>query len=415
VKLSNTFTRYNEEKQKNQDALLQAKQEAEAANQAKSDFLANMSHDLRAPLNGIVGMLQLLDRAHVNSEQQGYVRIALKSSRRLTELLSDILDISRVEAGKMPLRYEPFDLTRVIKHVCDLFSITFQQNNVSLTYEIHPAIHTMLIGDSARLQQILSNLLGNSSKFTKTGSVQLEVYPLPAVTSSENRILFTVVDTGEGIPANEIEHLFEPFTQAGHEWRKNSQGSGLGLAICKRLVKLMGGNIYVESELGIGTTVSFCVSFDRCKAESKKKDIPQTENAIEFRALNILVAEDDTISATTVKWLLEKCGCTVTTVGNGAEALETLKKNHFHAVLMDIQMPIMGGLETVQAIRRNEAGEKNKDIPVIALTAFAMEGDKDHFIEKGMDGYLSKPVDMTELHAVLQKVVSLRHQTSLFQ
>lgn len=403
-KLSETFTKYAQEKQKNQDDLLQAKQEAEAANLAKSEFLANMSHDLRTPLNGIMGMLQLLDHTPVNSEQHDYIQIALKSSKRLTGLLSDILDLSRVEARKMPLRQEPFDLVQTVRQVCDLFQITFKQIEVELESSIHPSLPRMMIGDGARLQQILNNLLGNAAKFTKNGSVKLEVYPLPPIQPGTNRVLFTVADTGIGIAPEEIDLLFEPFQQADKDQTRIAQGAGLGLAICKRLVELMDGNIFMESEPGTGTTVSFCVTFGECTTEPEETIKPKTEVEHGSVGLDILVAEDDSINATTVKWLLERNGCTVKIVENGVEALEALTENQFHAVLLDIQMPIMGGLETVQAIRQGKAGPNNTDIPVIALTAYAMKGDQKNFLDKGMDGYLSKPVDLKKLQSVLQQV-----------
>lgn len=403
-KLSNTFVKYANEKQQIQNDLLGAKQAAEAANRAKSQFLANMSHDLRTPLNGIIGMLQLLDQTPVTSEQKEYVQVALKSSQRLTELLADILDLSRVEEGKMPLRHEQFDLLRTINQVCDLFRITFKQMGVALHSSIHPSIPRMMLGDVARLHQILNNLVGNAAKFTKIGSVDLEVYPLPAVQSGRYRVLFTLTDTGIGIAPHDIDHLFQPFRQVGDDWEQNAQGVGLGLAICKRLVKLMDGDIFVESEPGVGTTISFCVSFGECKSPPIKLAIPNPDILSESANINILVAEDEHINAITVKWMLEKIGCTAMIVENGAEALHALNKHHFHGVFMDIQMPVMNGLEAVQAIRQGKAGREKANIPVIALTAYSMKGDQERFLNQGMDGYISKPVELKQLKAVLQQL-----------
>ena len=410
AKLSNTFTRYAKEKEKHQDDLLAAMHAAEAASRAKSEFLANMSHDLRTPLNGIMGMLQLLDQTPVSSEQHEYVETALKSSKRLTGLLSDILDLSRVEAGKMPLRQEPFALAQLFSHLSDLCQITFKQTGVKLESSIHPAIPEMMIGDGARLQQVLNNLLGNAAKFTRTGYVALEAYPLPPVQPDRCRILFTVTDTGIGIDPKEIEHIFEPFRQAGNNWQQNIQGSGLGLAICKRLVKLMEGDIFVESEPAVGTTVSFCISFGNCTSKPVKAVETEMRKDLDLLGLEILVAEDDSINAITIKWLLEKFGCRATIADNGAEALKILVEHQFHAVFMDIQMPVMDGLETVQAIRQGKAGEEKRKMPVFALTAYAMSGDQEHFMDQGMDGYLSKPVDLDKLQTLLRQVAALYRQ-----
>ncbi|WP_163338899.1 hybrid sensor histidine kinase/response regulator [Desulfopila sp. IMCC35008] len=409
-KLSNIFYRFAEEKQEKQDSLLRKKQAAEATNQAKSEFLANMSHDLRTPLNGIMGMLQLLDRTIETSEQQEYVKIALKSSRRLSVLLSDILDLSRVEAGQMSLRNEPFDLAETVKQVCDLLYITCKEKGLELNPMIHPPLPELMLGDGTRLQQILNNLLGNAIKFTETGGVTIEVCPLPIQQPGSHRVLFVVADTGVGINSRELKHLFEPFRQGGDNWEKRDQGAGLGLAICKRLIGLMGGNLFVESEPGRGTTISFCLNFGLCEFCPEEKVTSRKDTEAQLFGLDLLVAEDDGISALTIEMLLKRCGCTVTTAENGAEALDAMIGNHFDAVFLDIQMPVLDGLKTARAIRQGKAGPDNTHTPLIALTACVMKGDEEHILDKGMNYYLPKPVDLENLYSVLNTIVAQRTQ-----
>lgn len=405
-KLSNTFYRYAEKKQEKQDNLLRKKRAAEATNRAKSEFLANMSHDLRTPLNGIMGMLQILGQTTETSEQQDCVKIALKSSRRLSVLLSDILDLSRVEAGQMPIRNEPFDLAKTVKQVCDLFYITSREKGLEFKEAIDPSLPELMIGDGTRLQQILNNLLGNAIKFTETGRVAVEVCPLPVIRPGSHRVLFIVADTGIGMNSRELKHLFEPFQQGGNSWEKREQGAGLGLAICKRLIGLMGGNLFVDSEPGRGTTISFCINFGVCEYHPEEKAITPKDTELQPLYLDILVAEDDYISAVTIEMVLKRCGCTVAIAGNGAEALDAMAANHFDAVFLDIQMPVLDGLKTAQAIRQGKAGPENIHIPLIALTACVMKGDEEYILNKGMDYYLQKPVDLKQLYSVLHTVAA---------
>lgn len=387
-----------------EEELRKAKEKAEAASRAKSEFLANMSHEIRTPMNGVLGMLQLLQTTSQSAEQKEYTLTAIQSSKRLTRLLSDILDLSRVEANRLSIQSQPLDLAEVVSQTCELFNPTAQQAQVDLLCHVDPRIPHTMNGDAARLQQVLTNLIGNAFKFTKEGRISIEAYSLATSDQNTFRVLFSITDTGIGIPDEMAEKLFQPFTQASEGYRREYQGAGLGLSICKRLVELMGGNIALESEPGIGTTVHFCVTF------SVDEPLPIPETTIpapsERKSFRILLAENDDVNRLSTTKLLEKHGHTVTAVENGQEAISQLKVGHFDVVLMDIQMPLMDGMEATAGIRKGDAGQKNKNIPIIAMTAYTMGGDREQFLASGMNGYIAKPVDVEQLEALLQNVLA---------
>ncbi len=388
-----------------EQSLLDAKEEAEAANKAKSEFLANMSHEIRTPLNGLMGMLQLINTTPLTADQKDYIDHALESSKRLLRLLTDILDLSRVEAGKMDIVMEPFDVKDAIEGIAHLFSPTAKEKGLDLRVKINSTIPEILVGDVARLQQILSNLVGNAIKFTNQGFIKMEASPLPSTTQDEYRILFSIKDTGIGISDGALGILFSPFTQEERNYKRQFQGAGLGLAICKRLVTLMGGSITVESEEGVGSTFLFCIPFKKFEIvqplSSSTHFVPATADGNK-----VLVAEDDMASSIVVIEFLKKLGHEVQTVEDGAQALEKLQKEPFDVVFMDIQMPVLDGLETTKAIRRGDAGERHKHIPIIAMTAYAMAGDKENFLAAGMNAYISKPLDFQELEDVFDNILS---------
>jgi signal transduction histidine kinase len=263
-------------------ALLAAKEQSEAANRAKSEFLANMSHEIRTPLNGILGMLQLLETTTLDEEQLHFCSLGIQSTNRLTSLLSDILDLSRVEASMMLIRSERFNLHSALTQTIDLFEPVAVQTGVTLTAHLDPGLPIWVVGDSIRLQQVLTNLIGNSFKFTQRGHVHIEAYALPSRSNDTLRVFFTIEDTGCGIAAEELGNLFQPFTQVSQGYTRNHQGAGLGLTISKQLVGLMGGNMAVESEKGVGTTFAFCVTLgngaqphdDEAVAESPPRRCP---------------------------------------------------------------------------------------------------------------------------------------------
>jgi signal transduction histidine kinase/CheY-like chemotaxis protein len=391
------------EKRNAERSLLKAKSAAETANMAKNEFLANMSHEIRTPLNGVLGMLQLLQTTSLDDEQREYAEIAINSSNRLTRLLSDILDLSRVEAGRLEIASAPFALSDVLMATQQLFAPVASQKGLLLAFRAEAALPPMLEGDAARLQQILSNLVGNALKFTDVGSVEVEAARLPYARPGMVRVLFTVSDTGIGIREQDLERLFESFTQAETNYRRRHQGAGLGLAIVRRLVALLGGSMSVDSERGRGTT--FYVNLPFAEAGQHTPDARPEAVATEAREPSagprVLLAEDDLVNHNAMLKLLHGKGLRADGAFDGIQALEMLQGNAYDVVLMDIQMPRMDGKEATRRIRTDETFRHVRDIPVIALTAHAMVGDRERFLEAGLTDHVTKPVDIDQLLRVI--------------
>jgi len=371
---------------------------AEESSQAKSEFLANMSHEIRTPLNGVLSMLQLLACTELSTEQLEYIQNAETAGKSLLEIINDILDLSKIEAGKMEIEPSSFQLSKMLSSVANIFNQQLKDKDITLSWGIESGTPEWLLGDAGRIRQILFNLMGNAVKFTHKGSIRVEALARPdPVVDKSIQLNITVSDTGIGIPKDKLAVIFEPFTQVEGALTRRFTGTGLGLAIVKRLVDLMHGAISITSTVNKGTSIRFNVSVRPGTAPDHMGDVCIVPEFSVSKRYSILLAEDNPVNRLAASRFLEKAGHNVTSVNDGQKVLEELQVNDYDCVIMDIQMPTMDGLETLQAIRDGKGGEAHRKIPVVALTAHAMRGDRESIIQAGFNDYLAKPVDMDTL------------------
>jgi PAS domain S-box-containing protein len=388
--------------------------ELERANRMKSAFLANMSHEIRTPLNGVIGMLTLVLDGDLAAGQRELVETAHNSSRALLRIVNDILDFSKVEAGRLELESEPFSLREVIQEVCDLFEPQARAKSISLLVTTDSQLPTSVLGDTGRLRQVLTNLMGNAVKFTTTGSVQIVA---STIRKDVDRVTvqFKVADTGVGIAEKDRHRLFEAFTQADLSTTRRFGGTGLGLSISQQLVELMGGSLHVSSELGAGSTFGFELDFlinGAARAVSPLGDAHTDEvspkDGVAVRG-RVLLAEDNEVNQQVAALFLQRLGYESYVVPNGQEALRALETQDFDAVLMDCQMPVLDGYEATRRIRAMD-GPKSK-IPIIAVTASAMPEERQKCFDAGMSDFTSKPIFATTLNEVLTRALDSTRRT----
>lgn len=385
-----------------------AVQRADSANAAKSRFLANMSHEIRTPLNGVLGIADALSGETLTPKQAEMVGIIQKSGKSLDILLSDILDLSKVEAGQMSLERRPMDILAMARDVIDLMRPRAEIKGLSLDFEIQSPIKTAVFGDPTRLRQILTNLISNAVKFTETGSVCVQIGAISTALGELSRVSISVRDTGSGFDPALAEDLFERFAQEDETITRRFGGSGVGLSVCKSLVEMMGGQISAMSQPGLGSTFSFwfpatAVEFDQAATE----EMPAPSQPFNLEGARVLIAEDHAENQRVIQLLLESFGVEFLIVGDGAQALEAFKNADFDAILMDRMMPIMDGLEAIAAIRAYEQAHRRAKTPIAMLSASTFPEDRDLAAQAGSDVFIPKPLELKVLLEGLSRMMAM--------
>jgi signal transduction histidine kinase len=379
--------------------LIEEKKNTEHLAKVKEEFLANMSHEIRTPMNIIMGFSEQLLKTKLTDEQKNHLLSIKRSSNHLITILNEILDYSKMESGMVTLESIEFSIVEIVNDVVAAFKNSAEKKGIEFNCKIDPAVHEIIIGDPVRLKQILFNLAGNAIKFTDKGSVSLFC---SAASSNENSqtILFEIKDTGIGMSAESLKTIFDQFTQADSSVTRRYGGTGLGLAISKKLVEIQNGEIGVNSEPGKGSVFHFTIPYKIPTKEKIEKSIPEEiTNKKMLSGKKVLIADDDEMNKILVKYILESCDMKIDTAANGMEAFDKIMQGNYDVVLMDMQMPQMGGLEVVTKIR-----EKKNSVPVIAVTGNVLQSEKEKCFSAGMNGYVSKPFNEKEL---LEKIIEL--------